>query len=157
MSEPESVVAGIRRRAERSHRAYKVTVSSMILLALALVSLFLVGGVFPDRPIASLDSFASLVASLTGGLIVRLGAVLVGIYSVQIMFKFARYHIRVAQHLEAAADALQLCGDNTTKLPALQKAISPAAIDFGELPLSPSDKMFEFARELAKKIPASSK
>lgn len=161
MNAPEQIIDGIRNRAERSRRVYNVSVAAMIVVALALVALFVIGASYDYVRLAEGAAEAQIVyvmyVTLAGGIIVRVGAVIVGVYVVQMMFKFARYHMRVAQHLEAAADTLELCGDNRGDLTAMMKLLSPASIDFGEPPASPGDRMLDLAKELTKKIPASTR
>lgn len=154
MASIESITTRIRQRAEHSRRVYNINVALMLILVLSLVALYLVGSTFE---VSGGGADGVTIMFLVGSAIVRIGAVAIGIYGVQIMFNFARYHIRLAHHLDSSADALELCEDDISKLDIIQKALLPSGIDFGRTPTSPSDKMLELAQELVKKMPSQGK
>ena len=154
MAEITEIVRGIRNRAAHSRRVHNLNVVIMLILVLVLVGVFFVAGAFGSIGVVdgSLDSNMLLI-SLIGGTIVRIGAVAIGIFGVQIMFNFARYHIRLAHHLESSADALELSGENFTNLDILQKVLAPVDIDFGKSPTTPTDKLLDVVHDLVKKVP----
>jgi hypothetical protein len=137
LDKTETVIAGTRYRAHRSRRVHNLSVVVIISLCLALVTLFLTAGNRGFR-----DDIMSVVA--------RLGAVAVSIFLIQILFSFARYHMRLADHLEAVADALYLGGGNEVATAAFLRAIAPTRIDFGKSPASPTEQVIEAIRDVAK-------
>lgn len=50
----------------------------------------------------------SYLMNIIGDTVLRFGSVLLAIYLIQILVNFTRYHFRLASHLEATADALEL-------------------------------------------------
>ncbi len=121
---------------------------------MTLVSLFLNVG---DRVSIGMADFSSIMLLQIAGIVTRLGAIILGIYAVQVIFNLARYHIRVAHHLESSADAIELCDGDARKLAAVQKVLNPSAIDFGKQPASPSEKIFDVLKDVLKKIPTPPK
>jgi hypothetical protein len=148
----ESIARGLRSRAKASLRNYNVTVVMIVTIVLMLISIFLW---FSLKTVTPLEIGNASSFSLVSFGLVRIGAVTIGIFAVQILFSFARYHIRLAHHLESVADALVLSDVDTAKFAALVSSMSPHTIDFGKLPNSPVDKATEIVRELVKKIPDS--
>ncbi len=156
MANVEAVIKGLRNRAEHSRRVYNISVVAMLAVTVSLVALYLFGASITMSTTSSGPESLTLLF-VFGGVIVRVGAVAIGIYAVQIIFNLARYHIRVAHHLEASADAVELCGEGILRLEQIQRVLVPAAIDFGKAPASPSDKVFEILKEMANKIPGQTK
>ena len=152
----DSVIAGLRTRASHSRRVYNLSVVAMLVVTISLVALYLFGSQTTVNIANSNVGDLSLLFIVSSA-IVRIGAVAIGIYAVQIIFNLARYHIRVAHHLDASADALELCNGDISKLEILQKALATQAIDFGKQPSAPSDKVFELLKEMASKLPTTGK
>lgn len=155
MANSENVVKIMRSRAKHSRTIYYINVLLMLYLVTFLTWIYLTSsaGEFLRIP----ESSQAMYYTFIGGAIVRVGVVAIGIYGVQIMFSFARYHIRLANHLEASADALQLCENNYSELGVIQQVMVPTGIDFGKTPASPSDKLVELVQELVKKLPTQGK
>jgi hypothetical protein len=61
----------------------------------------------PEKP----DSFDNLLTTLTSS-ILRIGAVLIGIFLIQILVSFSRYYFKLAKHLSMAAALISLSGVN---------------------------------------------
>ena len=89
--------------------------------------------------------------------IIRIGAVLIGIFLIQILVTFARYNFKLASHLSMTATLISLTGSNLSDLKSTAPLFMPSGIGFGKEPTSPTEKVFEGAisaiRELSGKIP----
>jgi hypothetical protein len=59
--------------------------------------------------------------------------------------------------LGSAADALELCDGDLSKLDILQRTLAAQAIDFGKAPPALSDKALERIKEIASKLPTTAK
>ena len=101
------------------------------------------------------DTFDEILYDITS--IVRIGAVLVGIFLIQIMVTFARYYFRISDHLSVAAALIILNGSKISDLQSISPLLLTTKIDFGKPPTSPTEKVFDGAfeaiKELSKKIP----
>ena len=148
------VTKRIRERASRSRRVHNLNIIVMLLLILSLIAVFFIASTYITLGDAGGVSDGDLwLIDLIGGTIGRVGAVIVGVYGVQIMFNFARYHMRLANHLESSADALELSGENYENLETFMNALTSVDIDFGKNPTAPTDKLLSVVQELVKKIP----
>lgn len=152
----DSVLTGLRDRASQSRRVYNLSVAAMLSVTISLVVLYLFGSQTTVNIANSTVGDLSLLFIVSNA-IVRIGAVAVGIYAVQITFNLARYHIKVAHHLDAAADALELCDGDLSKIDILQRALAPQTIDFGKAPPALSDKALDLIKEIASKLPTTAK
>ncbi len=86
--------------------------------------------------------------------IMRLASVVLAVYVIQILVGFTRYHFRVADHLDAVGDALEITRGEPTPLTKVAAAINPQHIDFGKMPKTPTDQTIEILREVRKTIPS---
>jgi uncharacterized integral membrane protein len=136
------VIERTRQRAVESRRVYNLTVVTMLLLVVILVFMFLQTSVLL-RPTEGM-------VSLLSAAVVRIGAVLLGIFASQMLFSFARYHVRLANHLENVADALELAQGNAALSKTFVESFSPHAVDFGKAPVSPIEKVLDVVSEVAK-------
>jgi hypothetical protein len=114
----------------------------------------------PDQGgIHALDSgpFDEILYNITSS-VIRVGAVLIGIFLIQIMVSFARYYFKISEHLSMTASLITLSGGKTSDLKAIAPMFLPEKIDFGKAPASPVEKLFDGAfraiGELSKKIPS---
>jgi Ribonuclease G/E len=111
-----------------------------------------------NRPQAtSVDSpLDSIVYEATSS-VIRIGAVLVGIFLIQIMVTFARYYFKLASHLSMASALISLSNGKLTDLKSTAPLFMPSKIDFGKEPTSPTEKVLDGAisaiKELSRKIP----
>ena len=94
--------------------------------------------------------------SLLTSIIARIGAVLVGIFLIQILVSFARYNYKLSEHLSACADMVRISRGEA----GIMKELAPVmltALDFGKMPSSPFQKIVDTSmdtiKELDKKIP----
>jgi hypothetical protein len=80
--------------------------------------------------------------------IARLSAVGLLLFLVQIFMTLYRYNYRLGAYYSARADALELLADGSLEeLQRLTTILSPDALDFGELPKSPTEHVMQFARD----------
>jgi hypothetical protein len=88
--------------------------------------------------------------------IIRIGAVLVGIFIIQIMVTFARYYFRMAEHLSMASALIKLSRGKISKFKVMASLLLPTKLDFGAPPKAPTESAFNSAfgtiKELSKKI-----
>ena len=95
---------------------------------------------------------ATAVGQAISSVIVRIGAVLVGIFLIQILVSFTRYQYRLAEHLSMCSHLVKLTGGNIDDVKALAPAMLPFALDFGKMPVSPLQHIVE---RLIDKLPSS--
>lgn len=149
MSEVKDVVARVQQRAEASRKSYSRIFLWMFVSAALVVVVFAFGATLSN--IDKSDASSALWAHALG----RIGAVVVAIYVLQLMYSFARYHARMASHLEATADVLELAADDFSNLELLQRCLLPTSVDFGKSPTSPLERALDLADELAKRSASS--
>jgi hypothetical protein len=108
----------------------------------------------PPEPASS--PFSGVVNSVSGT-VIRIGAVLIGIFLIQIMVGFARYYFKLAEHLRTCSMAIKLSAGRLSNLKVLVPLLMPSNIEFGKMPNSPIEKISEAAMktigEVSKKIP----
>lgn len=80
--------------------------------------------------------------------VARIGAVLIALYLVQILLSLTRYHLRLADHLEACAHGLRFCPEDPLKITALVPVLSAAHVDFGKAPSTPIEKVLDVVKEV---------
>ena len=112
-----------------------------------------------DHAISSItddNPFDEMIYNVTSS-IIRIGAVLIGIFLIQIMVSFARYYYKLSEHLSMTASLISLSGGKISDLKVIAPLLLPSQIDFGKTPPSPFEKIvdggFDAIRELSKKIP----
>jgi hypothetical protein len=100
----------------------------------------------------------SLVDIILNSFITRIGAVLVGIFLIQILVGYSRYYYRLAEHLSILSDVVSLGRGNPEKMRDLAAVMMPT-FDFAKIPSSPVQKLFDKSmdtmKELAQKIPST--
>ena len=87
---------------------------------------------------------------------VRIGAVVIVLFLVQIMVSLSRYNTRLAGYYDARADAILLQGETDTniagvKFEDLVSAMSPDDVDFGRAPRTLLEQAMNFARDTARR------
>lgn len=80
--------------------------------------------------------------------VARIGAVLIALYLVQILLGLTRYHLRLADHLDACAHGLRFCPQDPMKITTLVPVLSAAHVDFGKAPSTPIEKVLDVAKEV---------
>jgi hypothetical protein len=108
----------------------------------------------PEEP--SISPFSSALSVISGS-VVRIGAVLVGIFLIQLMVGFARYYYKLAEHLRCCATSINLSAGRLNDLQTVVPLLMPSGIEFGKIPNSPIEKLADTAlktvEEVSKKIP----
>jgi hypothetical protein len=106
--------------------------------------------------VMSRDLLATALTNISS-VIIRIGAVLVGIFLIQLMVSFARYYYRLANHLLITSAMVRLSAGNILELKEIAPLLLPTGIDFGKMPVSPVERVLDGAfgaiQELSKKIP----
>lgn len=85
--------------------------------------------------------------------VVRVASVFLAVYLIQILVGFTRYQFRVADHLDATADAFELAEGDPKKLAQILSPISPQHIEFGKMPSTRTQDSLDLIKELIKKLP----
>jgi hypothetical protein len=144
MSNLPSLVDDIYRQARWAKRYGWIFLLLVIALGAILISLFLGQPIpFPFilgvSPLGDPNSVlgGDLLPTIVGRLIERIGAVVVGIFIIQVMLGFVRYYFRLSEHLSMFANLLRLTEGNVETVAALGAALLPSSIDFGRIPRSP--------------------
>jgi hypothetical protein len=135
-------------QANRARWSGRIVLVLVIVLGGLLISLFLGRQIpFPfilgGSPLGDPNSVlgGDLLPTIIGRLIERIGAVVVGIFIIQVMLGFVRYYFRLAEHLSMIANLLRLTEGKVENIAALGAVLLPSLIDFGRMPRSP----FEYA------------
>jgi hypothetical protein len=79
---------------------------------------------------------AEPISQAISAIVVRIGAVVVGIFLIQILVSFTRYQNRVAEHLVMCAQFVRLARSDAPQMRDLATALLPAALDFGMFDVS---------------------
>ena len=95
----------------------------------------------------------SYLMNIIGDTVLRFGSVLLAIYLIQILVNFTRYHFRLASHLEATADALELSDGELDSFEKHSSILDPNGIEFGANPNSPQEKVADIIRDAIAKLP----
>ena len=114
------------------------------------------GGIFRVGDQIKTPDAGSLINQFSAEAIARLGAVAVGIFLIQVFVGIARYYFRMAEHLSACSDAIELTQGDPDKMSRLMSVMN-ASFDFGKVPTSPIQKVvdgaFDVVKDITKKIP----
>ena len=91
------------------------------------------------------NSYSILISAIT----TRIGSIVLLLFLVRILAPLYRYNIRLAAYFDARADALTLIHlNNSDFFQKLTASLSPEDIDFGESPVSPSQEMLDFIKQV---------
>ena len=105
---------------------------------------------------ANMESDSTTVTAMTlsavSATLVRVGAVVVAIFLVQILTNFARYQFQISDHLDAIADSLSV-STSVEEFKTYMQAMQPPSIGFSKTD-GPNDKLLELVKELTKKLPS---
>jgi amino acid transporter len=107
-----------------------------------------------ERQIESQEDLQNSILLSISLSVVRIASVFLAVYLIQILVGFTRYQFRIADHLDATADAFELSEGDPEKLAKVINAISPQHIEFGKMPSTPTQDSLELIRELIKKVPS---
>ena len=132
----------------------KVTLANTERITNELLSAFLKNDL--ESPSKNHSISDEIIFNITSS-VIRIGAVLIGIFLIQIMVTFGRYYYKLSEHLSMTAALIELSGGKVADLKVIAPLLLPSKIDFGKAPTSPTEKAFDGAfgvmRELTKKIP----
>lgn len=93
-----------------------------------------------------------LINALTTSFI-RVAAVALVIFLTQVLVNFTRYQFRIADHLDAVADAIVFSDGDMSQLSTFVSSVSPQHIDFSKNAESPSDRIIETLKAAVERIP----
>lgn len=86
--------------------------------------------------------------------ILRLGAVLLAVFVIQLLFSLVRYRVKLSEDLENRADMIELCFDNKNNLELVRAVASMQSTDIGVMPDHPYGKFADAIKEIAGKLPS---
>jgi len=156
----EDVVLGLRTRANKSRSEGVVYVLAITTIAYTVVAYFVYFGSLSNTNISISGSRAPVSINagtgnewipLISGAILRLGAVVLAIYVIQILMSLARYRFRISDALHLKADILLLSRGNPELTKSLMGSLSDNGIDFGPIPDNPYTDIARSALNLASK------
>lgn len=103
------------------------------------------------------EQLFDILALSTGNIIIRIGAVLIGIFVMQIMVNFVRFNTRMYFHWSMCSALIRLSRGNHLIIVEVASALFPTSITFDKPPTSPSEKVIDgilgSVKEMARKIP----
>jgi hypothetical protein len=131
MSNP-SLVDDIYTQAKWARLSAWIVLLGVILLGILLISLFLGRPIpFPFilgvTPLGDANSvLGDVLPTIIGRLIERIGAVVVGIFIIQVMLGFVRYYFRLADHLSMIANLLRVTEEKVENIAAFGAVFLPS-------------------------------
>jgi hypothetical protein len=148
--------AGVAARA--ANLGFGLTIIIGIVILAAFVATGLISSISHDAPGISPTPALETVSGVVGFLIIRVGAVIIGVFVMQVMIHFVRYNMRMYFHWSMCSSLIKLSRGNHLIINDLAHTLNPSSIDFGKAPVAPTEKMIDGAfgalKELAKKIPS---
>ena len=158
----ESLVKNIRRKALRS-RIEGIIYIGIVILIFGVTTLYFIkyssniisiqaeGATISNLAISqNANQDSAIDINTIGNIILRLGAVLLAIFIIQIIIGFARYRFKISEFHSANADALILSKGEIDKLIQLSDTLSPKVV-FSDMPTEPSSKIIELLKEALSK------
>lgn len=97
------------------------------------------------------------VMSQVGQWALKIGAVILAVYLIQIIVGFARYQYRMYYLLSDCGDAVDLADGDIDKLEKIRRALSTDIIAFDRIPESPSEKMLDAVKDIVSSVASSKK
>ena len=85
---------------------------------------------------------SNLLATVSSA-VIRIGAGIVGLWLIQILFGLTRHHFRLADHGYILAIALKTTKDDIILLGQVMAVSTITHVDFGKAPTTPIDKMLD--------------
>ncbi|WP_132248660.1 hypothetical protein [Primorskyibacter sedentarius] len=86
--------------------------------------------------------------------ILRIGAVLLAVFVIQLLFSLVRYRVKLSEDLDNRADMIELCFDDENKLELVKAVASMQGTDIGSMPDHPYGKFADAIKEIAGKLPS---
>ena len=155
----EGLAQVFQNRAGDANRTANLGLAVTIVIGFLILSLFAFSVVLsPVR--TSLEQPANPLTHMTDAastFIVRIGAVLIGIFVIQVLIGFVRYNTKMYFHWAMCSALVRLSRGNHLVIKDIASTLLPSSIDFGKMPSSPVEKVFDgmqgTLKELVKKIP----
>lgn len=146
-------------RAKKSRNEGVVYVITIIGIAYSIVMYFVYAAQSAGFQISVAGSIAPVSIStgdsqwipLVSGLVLRLGAVVLAVFVIQILVSLARYRFRISDSLYTKAEVIRLSNGNPEALKVLLPSFSDSSIDFGALPDSPYIEFAKVVRDIVTK------
>lgn len=162
------VVSKMRRRARISRITGIVFVIILLLFGLIAAFTFLARGggstdlrvrVFGSqfemsRRSADISPNADPIVQSLIDIGLNVSSVLIAIFIIQILVGFARYSFRIADHVEARADAIDLCREDISKFTEVIASFSSETINFSKMPSAPIESISSVLKELSSSLNA---
>lgn len=156
-----AVVKGLRTQASKAGDNFLLAGFLLFVICAALIGVYFWTSQLPaaatpklvTAPASAVDR--DILTTLTF-LITRLGSIFLGLYMVQLTFNITRYQARLAHHLRAAADAIELANGQSADAVAFYQVLAAAEIDMVKVD-SGHDKVADILKDLAARLPALSR
>ena len=157
----DAVAKVFQEKADVAGKAANRALIAAVLIGFLIVASFIATGLWnslaPDAPCTSSDCKFASISHVIGILIIRLGAVIIGVFVMQVMIHVVRYNMRMYFHWAMCCALIKLSRGNHLIITDLAHTLNPSAIDFGKEPQLPTqkviDRAFDTLKEVAKKIP----
>ena len=150
-----NVIEKMNLRAERARRFANVSIVVIIVVVLSMIAFFYVTPTVISIS-GAVESQISINTSWLSELsptLAKLTAIVLAVYLIQILVGFTRYQYKVADHLYAAAFALELSSGDMETFNKAMISLSLSHIEFGKMPATLSDKGLDVIKEAMSKIP----
>jgi hypothetical protein len=152
----QDVVRGIRRRATFSRVSGLAMISILVVLGTGTALLFVQTLSTPTISIGSQTNLSNAIIQTQGvewipeltKSFIRIGGFIMAAFLINVLVSFSRYSLRVANYLDARADALLLTRGDIDHLAKLLPAISVDPLDFTNYPMSPYEAYLETLKGL---------
>lgn len=156
-----SVVAQMRRRA----RGYQVQAYVLLIATLGIAAYGAFYFIVEDQTFSVNFHQANLEAAnikfpesnlfdFLATAILRLGAVLLAVFMIQLLFSLVRYRTKLSEDLENRADLIELCFENEGGLELVTAIASIQGTEMGSMPDHPYGKFADAIKEMAGKLPS---
>jgi hypothetical protein len=111
------------------------------------------GGYIRDSTISILTGEGLRWDNIISQLAIRLGAVFIAVFVMQILVSFARYKFRLSDNLGKMADICEASDGDLEKMKVLSSVYLLEIGDVSQFLQSPADKMADLAKEAISRIP----
>ncbi len=146
------------KRAERSRREGLLYVAVIAIIASAIIATFVFASptwsitIENNSELVNVQTSQTEWAFIITGIVLRLGAVVLAVFLIQIFVSLVRYRFRVSEHLALCASALLLSEGEAQKFQVFATSLSVEGIDFGKLPESPYVEIAQAVRDGISKV-----
>jgi hypothetical protein len=154
----ENVVVRIRKRASMARISSILTMLLLTGIGTVTAYFFLEGSSGPLFSIGTQSNLSNAnISAEFGGVawiseitraFVRIGAVIMDVFVINILVSFSRYNMRVANYLDSRADCLLISNGDYDVFASLLPALSVDPLDFINTPMNPYDSYLETIRSM---------